>query len=411
MVPVTVGSAHPEPLSARAQVLAGAAIVLLALNLRLAVGSVGVVLEAIRADLGMSVSVAGVLTTLPVLCFALFGSVSHGVVRRIGLHRAAAAVLIVSAIGLGLRAIVDSTPAFLALSVVALAGSAVGNVMLPTLAKVHFPNRLPMISAFYGAALMAGSALGPLATVPIADAFGGWRMGVGSWALLAVVALLPWLRFLGRDLHVDPTATRMQMRGLARSPLAWATAACFGAQSAQAYAQFGWFPAILHDAGLSEGHAGAMQGLLSAVGIPVTLALPGLMAWAGDRPLLPWLFTVVTVLGWAGVLLWPAQAPWLWAVLMGLGGAAFTWTLAMVSKRTRTADATAALSGFAQGLGYAFAGIGPFGVGLLHDLTGSWTVPLVALMVLAIVIGIAGTVVARPVMLEDTLGPRDDLSS
>ena len=232
------------------RLLVGTAIVLLALNLRVAVSSVGVVLEPLRDDLGMSASVAGVLTTLPVLCFALFGSGSHGVVRMVGLHRTTALLLVVTTVGLALRAVVDSSGPFLALSVVSLAGAAVGNVILPVLAKVHFPDRIPLISALFGAALMAGGALGSVVTVPAADAFGGWRVGLGAWALLAVAALIPWLRFLGHDLHVDDGSARLKLRGLARSKLAWAMALCFGAQSAQAYAQFGWFPAILHDGGL-----------------------------------------------------------------------------------------------------------------------------------------------------------------
>ncbi|MGA9102606.1 MAG: MFS transporter, partial [Aeromicrobium sp.] len=179
------------------RLLVGAAIVLLALNLRVAVGSVGVVLDALRADLGMSLGAAGVLTTLPVLSFAFFGSGSHGVVRSIGLHRTTAVLLAVTATGLALRAVVDSTAPFLLLSVVSLAGAAVGNVILPALAKVHFPDRIPLISSLYGAALMTGAALGSVVTVPMADAFGGWRFGIGAWSLLALVTLLPWLRFLG----------------------------------------------------------------------------------------------------------------------------------------------------------------------------------------------------------------------
>lgn len=386
------------------RLLVGAAIVLLALNLRVAVGSVGVVLDALRADLGMSVTVAGVLTTLPVLCFAFFGSGSHGVVRKVGLHRTTALLLTVTALGLALRAVVDSSGPFLALSVVSLAGAAVGNVILPALAKVHFPDRIPLISSLYGAALMSGAALGSVATVPLGDAFGGWRFGIGAWALLAAVTLVPWLRFLGHDLHVDPNRSVLRMGMLVRSRLAWATALCFGAQSAQAYAQFGWFPAILHDGGLSSGAAGAMQGLLSAVGIPMTLALPALIAWAGSRPVLPWLFTVVTMAGWTGVLVAPATVPWLWAVLLGVGGCAFTWTLTMIGRRSRTPDGTAALSGFAQSIGYVIAGLGPLGTGLLHDATGTWTVPVAVLLVSAILIGVFGTVVNRERFLEDELG-------
>jgi len=394
--------AHEDRPSGR--LLVGAAIVLLALNLRVAVGSIGVVLDALRADLGMSASVAGVLTTLPVLCFAFFGSGSHRVVRKVGLHRTTALLLAVTAVGLALRAVVDSSGAFLLLSVVALAGSAVGNVILPVLAKVHYPDRIPLISSLYGAALMTGAALGSVVTVPVADAFGGWRTGIGAWALLAALTLLPWLRFLGHDLHVDSNPSTLTVRQLASSKLAWATALCFGAQSAQAYAQFGWFPAILHDGGLSTGAAGAMQGLLSAVGIPLTLALPALIAWAGARPVLPWLFAAVTMAGWTGVLIAPAALPWLWAILLGMGGCAFTWTLTMIGRRARTPDGTAALSGFAQSIGYVIAGLGPLGTGLLHDATGTWTVPVVVLLVTAFLIGVFGTVVNRERFLEDELG-------
>jgi CP family cyanate transporter-like MFS transporter len=394
--------AHEDRPSGR--LLVGAAIVLLALNLRVAVGSIGVVLDALRADLGMSASVAGVLTTLPVLCFAFFGSGSHRVVRKVGLHRTTALLLAVTAIGLALRAVVDSSGAFLLLSVVALAGSAVGNVILPVLAKVHYPDRIPLISSLYGAALMTGAALGSVVTVPVADAFGGWRTGVGAWALLAVLTLLPWLRFLGHDLRVDSGPSTFTMRQLAGSKIAWATTLCFGAQSAQAYAQFGWFPAILHDGGLSTGAAGAMQGLLSAVGIPMTLALPALIAWAGPRPILPWVFAAVTMAGWTGILIAPAALPWLWAILLGMGGCAFTWTLTMIGRRAHTPDGTAALSGFAQSIGYVIAGLGPLGTGLLHDATGTWTVPVVVLLVTAFLIGVFGTVVNRERFLEDELG-------
>jgi CP family cyanate transporter-like MFS transporter len=362
------------------------------------------VLDALRADLGMSLGAAGVLTTLPVLSFAFFGSGSHGVVRSIGLHRTTALLLVVTATGLALRAVVDSTAPFLLLSVLSLAGAAVGNVILPALAKVHFPDRIPLISSLYGAALMTGAALGSVVTVPMADAFGGWRFGIGAWSLLALVTLLPWLRFLGHDLHVDPDRTRLRMGELLRSRLAWATALCFGAQSAQAYAQFGWFPAIMHDGGLSTGAAGAMQGLLSAVGIPMTLALPAMIAWAGSRPVLPWLFTVVTMAGWTGVLVAPTSLPWLWAILLGIGGCAFTWTLTMIGRRARTPDGTAALSGFAQSIGYVIAGIGPLGTGLLHDATGTFTVPVAVLLVGGLLIGVFGTVVNRAGMLEDELG-------
>lgn len=395
---------HSDPSTTRGRWLVGAAIVLLALNLRALVASAGAVLPQVQADLGMSPTAAGVLTTLPVVCFALVGFASGGIVRRLGLHRTTAALLVVLAVALVARALVDDATLFLLTTGVALAGAAVGNIILPPLAKLHFPDRVALISALYGAALMGGATLAAAATVPIADVLGGWRPGLGVWAALAVVAVLPWLTLLGHDVHTDPTpGDRLPLKEVARSPLAWAMVVCFGTQAAGAYAQFGWFAAILIDGGVGESEAGVLLGVVAGVGIPLTLALPWLMVRTGDRPVLPIAFGVLTAAGWLGLLVAPASVPLLWSILLGLGGGAFTWTLAMIGRRTRTPAATTALSMLTQGAGYLLAGLGPFGVGALHDATGSWSAPLTALIASTVVLTVAGVLVSRPRMLEDTL--------
>ena len=377
------------------RLLVGAAIVLLAVNLRAAVGSVGVVLGVVRSDLGMSATVGGVLTTLPVICFAAVGMGAGPVVRRLGLHRSTAGLLVLIIVGLTVRATTSSTLVFLLASTTALVGAAVGNVLLPSLAKRHFPDRIPLISALYGAALMGGAAAASLTTVPLANAFGSWREGLFAWAVLAAVTLLPWLVLL-RDRGV-PTSSRSQVRyrSLTRTPAAWALVGMFGAQSAQAFAQFGWFPDIMVDAGLGRAHAGALLGLLSFVALPVTLLLPWLMRRLGTLPVLPWVFAAFTAAGWLGVLLAPTTTSWLWAVLLGLGGASFTWTLTMISQRASSPESTASLSGFVQGLGYLVASIGPFGAGFLHDRTGSWGPPILVLVAAAALIGVFGSWVMR----------------
>lgn len=395
----------PGSRTSRPAWLVGAAIILLALNLRVCVGSVGVLVGPIRDDLGMSATVAGVLTTLPVLCFAVFGATTSRIVRLLGLDRTAAVLLAVLTVGLVARATVGSTVPFLLLSIVSLAACAVGNVILPALAKEHFPDRLALVGSLYGAAIMAGGAVSSVVTVPVADALDGWRSGVGVWTVLAVAALLPWLVVAtraGRRTTLDDTA-RLPFGQLVRSRLAWACALCFAVQAAQAYAQFGWFPTILADAGLDRGTAGAMQGLLGAVGIPMTLLLPPLVARLSGTGVLPWTLAAFSALGWTGVLWAPTAAPWLWATLLGLGGCTFTWVLIMFGRRARTTEGTAALSAFGQSVGYVVAGLGPFGTGLLHDLTGSWTVPVVVLLSSTVLIGVLGTLVDRSGTLEDDL--------
>lgn len=385
----------------------GAAIVLLALNLRSAVGSVGVLLTSVTDDLGLSATTAGALTTLPMVCFALVGLSTGAIVRRVGLHRTTALALVLVLVGLGTRALADSPAAFFATSVLALGGAAMGNVVLPPLARTHFPDRVAGISALYGAALIASGTLSSSLSVPAAEASDSWRVGIGLWAVLALVALLPWLTMLSRDVRAPLAPTdRLATGQVLRSPLTWALVVCFAAQSGGAYAQFGWFASILVDAGTGPATAGAMLGLLTGVGIPLTLCLPWLVARLGGTGVLPVAFGVLTVAGWTGLMVAPGSAAAVWATLLGLGSGAFTWCLTMIGQRTRTTAGTTALSGLVQGPGYLVGGLVPFATGAVHDLSGSWTPPLVGLAALGVLIAVAGSFVDRSVPLEDTLAPR-----
>ncbi|RQN08391.1 MFS transporter [Aeromicrobium camelliae] len=392
--------------SARGRVLVGASIILLALNLRVAVSSVGVVMDALQTDLGLSSTAAGLLTTLPMVCFAVFGLGTDAIVRHLGLHRTTVVALVAIASGVALRVLADGPWLFFAMSFLALSGAAIGNVVLPPLVKVHFPDRIGLLSALFGAALMGGATLGSTISVPVSHSDGGWRLALGMWAALAVITLLPWLRMLRHDVKRSLAASDhpLPLSVVARSPLTWAMLACFAAQSGGAYAQFGWFAAMLSDGGVAPDTAGFMLGVLTAVGIPMTLALPWLIRRWGETPALPVAFGVLTVAGWLGVLLAPDAAPVLWAVTLGLGGGAFSWVLAMIGYRTTTAAGTTALSAMTQGPGYLVGATAPFGTGLLHDVTGSWDAPLMVLIGAAVVIAVAGTFIARSAPLESRLG-------
>ena len=396
------------------QVLILVAIILLALNLRVAVTSVGVLLPRIRTALGLSALLAGVLTTVPVLAFAVFGGGSRVLTQRIGLHRTAFVALLLVIAGLAGRPFAQTQWSFLALTVVAVAGAALGNVILPPLVKQHFPDRVSLISSVYGAMLVGGASLASATTVPLAQTLGGWRPALGFWTGLGVLALLPWLAVLVTSRGADPsrparsrapqeTSSHWPLRRIARSRLAWLMAALFAAQSAQAYAQFGWYPAILVDGGLPAGEAASMLAVLTGVAVPLTLVLPLLIRATGGRAALPIGYGVVTMLGWTGVLLAPTTLPWLTALVLGAGSTAFTWVLAMIAQHSSSPTGTIALSGFAQGMGYLLASIGPFGTGALHDLTGSWAPSIIALIALAALIGILGAFLTQAGTIEDDL--------
>jgi len=387
------------------RLLVGASIILLALNLRAAVSSVGVTLETLQRDLGLNATAAGLLTTLPMICFAVFGLAADRIVQRIGLHRTTVLALAAVTVGLALRAAAGGPLLFFAMSFLALSGAAIGNVVLPPLVKTHFPDRIGLLSAMFGAALMTGATLGSMLSVPALAGPGGWRLALGMWAVLGAAAVLPWLRMVRHDVKTGPNpGSTLPLRAVARSPLTWAMTVCFAAQSGSAYAQFGWFARILADGGVSEAMAGLMLAVLTGVGIPATLALPWFIDRWGRTPLLPAAFGLLTVAGWLGVLLAPAAVPALWAVLLGLGGCAFSWVLAMIGYRTVTAEGASALSALTQGPGYLAGAAGPFVTGLLHDLTGGWTASVIALILAGVFIAVSGTIIARSEPLEDRLG-------
>lgn len=380
------------------------AILILALNLRTTPASLGVVLTILRDDFGFSTTVGGILATLPLVCFSLFGSNAMRVVSSLGLHRTTLVSLGVMTAGLLLRAIAGDTGALIISSIIALAGAAIGNVLLPPLVKLHFPERVGLISSLYTTGILVGATLGAAATVPVSDAFGSWRAGFGLWAICALVAIVPWLFLVRHDIRADASETRPEhsFRISARSPLAWAMVVFFALQSAQAYVAFGWMSEIFVDAGLSEISAANMVAIAASMGIPVSLSMSTLLRTIGSRNLI-WAFGVLQFAGWMAILVSPASLPWLWAIILGLGGGAFPWVLAMIGLKTLTVDGAGALSAFVQGCGYLIAAIGPLGVGILHDVTGSWSVPLIAMASLSVPLVATGLYVARAGWFEETL--------
>jgi CP family cyanate transporter-like MFS transporter len=404
MCRVTTVEEHRDTRAEKVLVVVG--IVVLAFNLRPAAVSVGPVLDEITKALGMSPTTAGVLTTLPVLAFAGFGAAAPGLARALGLHRVTLVALVAVVAGLGLRTATSNVPLFLLLSLLALAGMATANVLLPSLVKLHFPHRVGLMTSIYTTSLALGLTLSSVLTVPIAQAFGSWRWGLLAWAATALVAALPWFGLLRHDGRPARESSTITLGAVARTRLGWAMAAFFGLQSLQAYSIFGWFAQVYRDAGFSAATAGLLLGVITAMSIPLSFWLPALAARLQNQT---WMIAALVVcypVGYLGLMVAPVAGAWLWAVLVGIAAAVFPVVLTLIGLRARTSEGTAALSGFTQSVGYLIAGIGPFGVGVLYDATGGWTVPLAVLMALVVPQLVMGLVVARPSYIEDALAPR-----
>jgi CP family cyanate transporter-like MFS transporter len=380
-------------------------VVITALNLRPAVTTLGPLLPQVRVPLGMSGTVAGLLTALPPLCFAAFGPLAPMLARRFGPLTVVAVGMGLLATGLAARAQAPNSVVFLLLTALGLAGIAVSNVLMPAIISQGFPTRIGQLTGLYSMALTGGAALTAAAAVPVTRALGGdWRNGLAVWALAAAVAGI-WALACRKKMPVRLRGTGAVLPALRRSRTARAMAIFFGTISTAAYTVMGWLPQIFQDAGISAGRSGLLLALAMSIAVPVSYVLPTLAARRGDQRSLVAALTAVGLLAYGGLAFAPATMPWLWAFLVGLAGAAFPLGLTMIGLRARTHDGVARLSSFAQSSGYLMSIPGPIIVGALYQHTGSWHAPLTLLTVLLLPQLLAGLRAARLTTIEDELGP------
>ena len=397
----------PRPLwTGRTLALVG--IVLVAANLRTAVAALSPIVGEINVDIPLSSAAIGVLGMLPPVCFAVFGIFTPVFTRKLGLENVLVLALVAMLAGHITRGLAGSLGLLVLGSIITFAGLGVGNVLLPPLVKKYFPDRVGLVTSLYVTVVSLSTLIPPLIAVPVADA-AGWRVSLGLWMLPALIALVPWVTmFIRHRVEASPTAldeAEPAMLGkIWRSSIAWALAVVFAASSLNAYAMFAWLPQLLIDtAGVTPAQAGTLLSVYAAMGIPCALLIPWLTARMKNVALLVYLGVACFLIGDLGLLLAPATLTWLWVVLAGLGPLFFPLALVLINLRTRTHEGSVALSGFVQSVGYTLGALGPLSVGLLHEITGAWTAPLIFLICTALAVTVAGAVIARPHLLEDDL--------
>jgi CP family cyanate transporter-like MFS transporter len=387
---------------------AGLGVCLISINLRPGATSVGPVLDEARDALGLNGVAAALLVALPGLCFAIFGALAVLTARLTGVIGALALGTVLMTAGLLTRVLATGGTGFLLLTAVALAGAALGNVLVPAFIKSTVPRHQTLLLTLYTTGLAIGSTAPGLIGRRIIDAgLGDWRTSLGLWGVVAGVAAVGWIFAAGRQrgrIGVTRTRTGVPLLRLFRSRRAIALAIFFGVQSAQAYVAFGFLPQILRDDGLDPSRASDMAALYAFWGLPTGLLLPLLVARVKDVRWLMWTCCGLYALGYLGLLVAASDLPWLWVGCLGLGGAAFPLALALIGGRTRDIRITAALSGFAQSAGYVCAAAGPFLIGLLNAWTGGWTVPLLVLIASIAALAWSGNIIGRPGTVDDEIG-------
>lgn len=387
--------------------LLAAGLILIGLNLRIGVASIGPVLGDIRDSLGLSATAASLLTTIPVFAFGAFAFLAPALTRRLGMHRLLGLTMIVLAAGILLR-LHPSLVALFVGTVLVGAAIAVGNVLMPPAIKQDFSHRAGLMMGLYSTALFVGAAAASGLTVPLLPLVGGdWRTALAIWAAPAILAAVVWIpqmrrspgRLRDREGVADAPSDRGEppFRAILTDPIAIAVTALMGLQSASYYTSLTWVPTILQDAGIAPGTAGWLFSFSAFPGILASFAVPALAKRIRPAWLPIALAVAVMGIAYVGLAVAPAAAPYLWMTLLGIGqGASISLSLAYIVWRSPDAHHTGHLSTMAQGFGYLIAGLGPIGIGALHALSGEWILPLAALGLLLVLQLVAGIVASRP---------------
>lgn len=398
--------------SLRGRVLTVAGVVLFAFCLRSAVASLSPLLEHIARDFPLPSVVIGLIGAAPAVSYAVFGLVTTPIAQRVGLVRTSVLALALIAAGLTLRGLAPDAIVLLVGTVIAFAGVGMGNVLMPALVKRYFPDRIALMTTVYTTSLSLSTVAGPLFAVPVADAT-NWRVSLGMWAVFAFAALVPWVVMLvreraaaasvaGSDTATLPAGPGPIFARMWRIPQAWAIAGTLAMSSIIAYSLFMWLPVIFVDvAGVTALEAGGLLTVFAATGLVGAMVMPTLIVKYHATRAVYFTLSAMIVVGALGMILAPNAALLLWTLLLGGSGFAFPLGLVLIGIRVRDHHTAVALSSFAQSLAYAVTAVFPLLTGVLHDLTGGWTVPLLVLAGVIVVLLPAGWIAGSRHTIEE----------
>lgn len=375
--------ADERPIPISAAVLVG--VVLIGANLRAGLTGVGAVLPSIQHDTGLDSTAAGLLAALPLLGFAATSPLVRPMVRSVGGRPLLIGALITMVIGTALRSVPVAGLLFIGTVDLAV-GIAVCNVLLPSIVKASVPPaQIGRVTGLYVTVMGAVAAVASGVAVPLAGAFpGGWRTSLALWGILAVIAVVFVLS--SRFASTVPAGRGTQSAGAPvrvwTSRLAWQVSLFMGLQSVVFYTMISWLPSIVAASGTHATAAGWQLFAFQAAGLVTSSIVPILTRHHRDQRLVGASSSLSCAVGFALLLLAP-QTAWFAALLIGFGGGAcIVLALSFQTLRAPDAASAGALAGMAQTVGYLLAAAAPFVLGLLHDLTGAWTIPLILLVVL-----------------------------
>ncbi|OIJ31700.1 MFS transporter [Staphylococcus sp. LCT-H4] len=384
------------------------AIIFIASTLRAPLTSVGPVVDEIKQIMDINNSIAGILTTIPLIIFAIVSPLVSKVTSRLTMSRTILYSTILLIIALYLRVAGDFN-VFLIGTILLGVAIAFGNVMLPSYVKWYFPMQIGLATGIYSGTMNFTAGLGGGLSFPLSEITPiGFRLSLAFWIILAVIAIILWLPKARKGTEMEKaTATQYQTKktkkvSIVKSKLAWMVALTMGFQSMIFYTVVAWVPSILVDRGLDPSTAGYLLMLNQFSQVPMTFTFPIIASKLKDQRILIVIITILFLLGFSLFFTQSLVLLVVGIIIAGLAmGACFSLCMTFFSIRARTSEGSIALSGFGQSVGYLIAAIGPFLIGYLHDATGNWVSGIIALIIMSILFFIFGYPASKQNVIED----------
>lgn len=383
------------------------AIVFIASTLRAPLTSVGPVVDEIKHVMEINNSVAGILTTIPLIIFAIVSPLVSRVTSRLTMSRTILYSTILLIIGLYLRVAGDFSLFIIGTLVLGIA-IAFGNVVLPSYVKWYFPMQIGIATGIYSGTMNFTAGLGGGLSFPLSQTPLGFRLSLSFWIILGIIAIILWIPKArkGAKLEkqtIDETQVKHHKKvNIIKSKLAWMVALTMGFQSMVFYTVVAWVPSILVDRGVDPSTAGYLLMLNQFSQVPMTFSFPIIASKLKDQRILVVIITILFLTGFGLFFTQSLVLLVIGMVIAGLAmGACFSLCMTFFSIRARTSDGSISLSGFGQSVGYLITAIGPFLIGYLHDYTGNWISGIIALLLMSLLFFIFGYPAAKNRVVED----------
>lgn len=360
-------------------------IVIVSFNLRPGMTSVGPLIGIIRDDVGLTNWSAGLLTSLPLIAFAVMSPIVPSLGNRFTNERIMIVGLAVIILGIGIRSM--SVMIFLFVGTVLVGvGIAICNVLLPGVVKEKFPHKVGLMTSVYSTSMGIFAAIASGLSVPFAKGLGwGWQLSLLIWTIPAMIGIIIWfILAMQHDPKKNPGLRYVGLNDnrIWRSPLAWQVALFMGLQSSLFYVTISWLPEILHNSGMDIITAGWMLSFTQLTGMPASFLVPVIAGRMKSQQSIVLVLGTSALIGYIGLLVGKSFiVMFISTIFLGTAlGGSFALALTFLAVRARDARHASFLSGMAQAIGYLIAAMGPIVIGYLHDITNAWTVPLLTLI-------------------------------